>query len=79
MSPWALDWQTIGWIVFIVFFIVWEAVTGYAGPNQQLTHHLREVFDIAPVTWWIATGLWLWMGPHFLAPSLETWIHLVHK
>lgn len=71
-ATWDFDWQTWGWVGFIVYFAVWETVTGFS-EREQLTHHLQAVFHAAPVTWYIAAGLWLWMGPHFLWPGLERW------
>lgn len=70
---WDFDWQTWGWVGFILYFAVWEAVTAWAGPDEMLTDHLRDVFHSAPITWYVAFGIWLWMGPHFLWPGLEKW------
>jgi len=73
-SAWSLDWATWGWIVWIGFFGVWETVALMVGHNQELTEHLRPVFLFAPPTWFMAVGLWLWLGVHLLWPPLETWI-----
>lgn len=69
---WKLDHETWGWIIFMVYFAVWES---YTRGGEQLTNHLRPIFHTAPITWWMAFGLWLWFFPHFLAPALETWLH----
>lgn len=72
MSPpwtwqvWGLDWWTVGWIVWIVFFFVWETWALLAGNNQELTEHLRPVFLSSSLTWFIVLGVWLWLGWHFL-------------
>jgi hypothetical protein len=73
-STWKLDWGTIGWIFWIVFFVVWETLTLLAKDNQELTEHLRPVFLFAPVTWFMALGAWLWLGIHLLWPALELYI-----
>ncbi len=73
-APWGLDVWTWGWIVFIVFFFVWEVLSGLYGGAQQLTHHLRPVFLSVPFVWFVALGVWLWLGIHLLAPTLEEWI-----
>lgn len=74
-NAWKLDLDTWGWIAFILFFAIWETFTGIRGNRNQLTHHFREMIDVAPITWWLGFGVWLWMGPHFLFPALERWIH----
>lgn len=71
---WDLDLWTLGWIFFIVFFFVWEYLSSTYGGQEMLTDHLRPMFHAAPVTWYMAVGLWLWMGPHFLFPELEQFI-----
>ena len=71
-KSWDLDIWTVGWACFLLFFFVWEYLSGRFGDGREmLTDHLRPVFDSAPVTWYMAMGLWLWLGPHFLFPSLE--------
>lgn len=79
MSPaweaWRLDAPTWGWIVWLVYFAAletWAIVWG--APHHTLTYHLRPLFIVQPVTWFLALGLWLWVGVHFLAPTLEQWI-----
>jgi len=73
-SVWTLDIWTKGWVLWIVFFVVWETLTLRAGTGQELTQHLRPIFLSVPVVWWVAVGLWLWIGVHLLAPSLEDWL-----
>lgn len=63
---WELDAFTIGWIAWILFFVIWETITLIDGSNQELTEHLRPVFLSTPPTWFLAFGLWLWLGWHFL-------------
>jgi len=70
-SAWSLDIWTKGWIAWLVFFVVWETLALRAGDGQELTQHLRPIFLSVPVVWWIAFGLWLWVGIHLLAPALE--------
>jgi hypothetical protein len=71
-NVWAIDGWTLGWITWILFFILWETLALRAGTGQELTQHLRPVFLSIPIAWWLAFGLWLWVGIHFLAPALET-------
>jgi hypothetical protein len=70
-SVWELDGWTTGWLVWILFFVVWETLSLRAGTGQELTQHLRPVFLSAPVVWWVFFGLWLWIGVHLLAPAIE--------
>lgn len=70
-SVWRPDWVTLGWIVWLVFFFVWETITILRGQQEALTHHLRPLFLEHPLTWWLGLGVWLWLGVHFLAPALE--------
>ena len=70
-SVWQLDVWTKGWIAWLAFFIVWETLSLRAGTGQELTQHLRPIFLSVPVVWWVAFGLWLWVGVHLLAPSIE--------
>jgi hypothetical protein len=64
---------TIGWVVWGVYFAVWETWTSLV-EMEMLTDHLRPVFHAMPVIWFLGLGLWVWMGIHFLAPSLEGWL-----
>lgn len=73
-APWDLDVWTLGWDFWIAFFIIWETASGIWGEQEQLTNHLRPVFLSAPVIWFLAFGIWLWLGVHLLVPTLEAWI-----
>lgn len=66
-GSWSLDVATAGWIAWMVFFVVWEAV-GIATPirGDTLTEHLRPIFQAQSLTWFLTFGLWLWVGFHFL-------------
>lgn len=64
-SAWDIDLFTVGWIIWMVFFLVWETVGIITGAENTLTYHLRPVFIFTPITWFVAVGLWLWMGFHF--------------
>jgi hypothetical protein len=66
------------WLVWIVYFFVLETVTLLAGTNQELTEHLRPVFLSAPLTWFIGVGVWLWLGVHFFAPSIESMLNRIN-
>lgn len=63
-SAWDIDVFTIGWIVWILFFAVWETVGIMAG-REALTNHLRPVFIATPPVYFMTVGLWIWMGWHF--------------
>lgn len=68
-SAWELDWLTIWVSLWFLQFALIE-VFG-ASSDNMVTDHLRPVFHAAPVTWYLALGTWLWLGPHFLFPALE--------
>jgi len=70
-SVWQLDRFTVGWIVWLLFFIVWESWALSQGYRGTLTAHLRPVFLAWPLSWWLAFGAWLWIGVHMLAPAIE--------
>jgi hypothetical protein len=70
-SAWKLDMFTWGWIVWLAFFAVWETMALMKDETHTLTFHLRPLFVEHPTTWFLALGLWLWLGVHFLAPALE--------
>jgi hypothetical protein len=65
-SAWNIDVFTIGWIVWIVFFVVWEVAAIIAGATNTLTYHLRPLFVNAPITWFLTLGLYVWLGFHLL-------------
>jgi len=71
-NSWGWDHTTAGWWGFILYFIIWEAYTGFYHRGEMLTYHLRPLFLTAPVTWWMGVGLWLWVGVHLLAPAWES-------
>ena len=74
-NPWA-SWQnasglTWAWVAWLLAFAVLEAIALINDDRWTLTYHLRPVFTEYGVTWFVALGLWLWLGVHFLAPSWE--------
>lgn len=71
---WELDAITWGWIAWIVWFLAWESYALYVRTGQELTEHLRPVFLTHSLAWFLAFGLWLWIGVHLLAPRLEAWV-----
>lgn len=76
-NTWDLDIWTYGWIVWSLFFFVWEFLSAHfagQGGGEMLTDHLRPLFHVAPVTWFMVFGLWVWLGIHFLAPTFERWL-----
>ena len=58
-------------------FFVGEMLSRMYGGNEMATDHLRPLFHAAPVTWWIAFGIWIWLGFHFLWPAGEAWLFRV--
>lgn len=72
--PWDWDVWTIGWVAWMAFFFLWEVASRRWGGKEMLTDHLRPVFLSEPLVWFIAFGLWLWIGVHLLVPTLESWI-----
>ena len=74
-SAWGLDAPTWAWVAWWVWFFCWEAWAIMSGqPSHTLTFHLRPLFIEHPVTWFLAFGLWMWLGVHMLTPSLEQWL-----
>lgn len=71
-TSWGWDHTTAGWLVWIVYFAVWETYTGLYHNGEMLTDHLRPLFLTVPVVWWLSFGLWLWVGVHLLFPALES-------
>ncbi|AYY11622.1 hypothetical protein EF847_01640 [Actinobacteria bacterium YIM 96077] len=72
-SSWRLDHLTWGWILWILFFVVWETYTLWKHPGQELTAHLRPLFQTQDLAYFLAVGLYLWLGWHFLVDGL--WIN----
>ena len=58
----------------MLWFAVLETASLLWWRGEELTAHLRPLFLEHPLTWFVALGLWLWLGAHFLFPSLEVWI-----
>lgn len=72
---WAIDAHTIAWIGMLTWFAVWEGIAlSHHEYLDTFTAHLRPIFISWPITWWMAIGLYVWMGVHLLVPSLETWL-----
>lgn len=69
-EPWKLDLTTWLWIAWLVYFAVLESVTLMQGRDQELTTHLRPVFQSMDLAYLLAVGLWLWLGKHFLIDGL---------
>jgi hypothetical protein len=74
-SAWGWDAFTAAWVIWMAAFLVIEFAALWLRPGQELTAHLRPVFHAYPITWFLALGLWLWLGVHFLWPSLERFWH----
>ncbi len=68
-DAWRLDVYTWCWIVWLLAFVVLETWSLRSG--NELTAHLRPLFLSVPVVWWMAFGLWGWIGIHLLAPAWE--------
>lgn len=69
-EPWKLDLTTWLWIGWLVYFAVLETVTLMQGKDQELTTHLRPVFQSMDLAYLAAVALWLWLGKHFLVDGL---------
>lgn len=70
-SAWRLDGWTIAWLAWIVAFFALETVTLVTRSHNELTAHLRPLMQADPLTGFLALGIWLWLGYHFL---LQGWI-----
>lgn len=80
MTGWhAWDWDlvTIQWVVLGLWFLALETYTLVWRPGQEATAHIRPLFLEHPLTWFLALGLWLWLGIHFLVPVAEAWLREV--
>lgn len=75
-SAWRWDWFTALWTLWIVAFFALETYTLAIRSHNELTAHLRPVIQFAPPVWFIALGLWLWLGFHFLVQGMD-WKALV--
>lgn len=66
-KAWQLDAVTWGWIVWLAWFAVLETHALIVdAKHDALTAHLRPLFIEHPLTWFLAVGLWAWLGWHFL-------------
>ncbi len=72
-SAWQLDHITWGWIAWMIFFFGWETYSLVFHKGNELTAHLRPVFQTYDLIYFLAVGLWLWIGWHFLVDGL--WTH----
>lgn len=70
-EAWRLDGWTWAWILWLAWFAAIETAALATGSRNELTEHLRPLFLSQPVTWFLAFGLWLWIGVHLLAPTVE--------
>lgn len=70
-DAWKLDGWTWAWIAWIVAFFVLETWTLAARSHNELTAHLRPVFQYAPPVWFVGIGVWLWLGVHFLVQGVD--------
>ncbi len=62
----ANHWYTIGWIGWIIYFVVLETI---AVIDQDTGDTLSEhVWFVAyqPVIWWLLAGFLMWLTLHFL-------------
>jgi hypothetical protein len=78
-AVWNLDGPTIWVYLLLLQFAALEILTSGGSPieswrDQMVTDHFRQVFHAAPITWYLGVALWLWLGPHFFWPALESWI-----
>lgn len=69
-KAWQLTHVTVGWAVWIAFFIGWETYALWRHRGQELTAHLRPMFQEHPLMWWLTFGLWKWLGWHFLVEGV---------
>lgn len=78
-AVWRFDLPTL-WVYFWMFqFVAIEYLTSQVSPvedwqGQMVTDHWRVVLGSAPLLWFVGFGVWVWLGIHLLAPTLEAWI-----
>lgn len=72
-DSWKLDAFTWGWIIWIAYFAIWETYTLVWHRGEELTAHLRPVFQTYDIVYFLVVGLYLWIGFHFLVDGL--WLH----
>ena len=70
---WNWDIHTALWVFWMIQFAVYETYTLIWFRGQELTAHLRPVFQTFDLVYFLAVGLWLWLGWHFLIDGL--WSH----
>lgn len=72
-AAWGRDPFTWLWVFWIAFFVALETVTLIWFRGQELTAHIRPVFQaggaLSPA-WYLGLGLWIWLGVHFLVDGL---------
>lgn len=69
-ESWRLDIWTWLWIGWMVYFVVLEATTLALGNRNELTAHLRPVFQSMDLAYAMAVAAYLWLGKHFLLDGL---------
>lgn len=69
-EPWKLDWTTWAWIIWIAYFVVLETVTLVQGKNQELTSHLRPIFQSMDLAYLLGWATVFWLAKHFLIDGL---------
>lgn len=66
-AAWYWDWQTALWSAWLLWFFVLESVALWTpAPLDTATAHLRPIFQLHPLAWFLTMGVWLWLGFHFL-------------
>jgi hypothetical protein len=55
---------TIGWVVILTAFVVWEAVGLMVGRGWPTLSHITREVTRSPVGRWVLFGAWLWLGWH---------------
>lgn len=72
-TAWRPDFFTWAWVAWIAAFAVLETWALWQGRGQELTAHLRPLFQgggaLSPL-WFIGLGVWIWLGLHFLVDGL---------
>ncbi len=71
-EAWKLDAITWTWIAWMLFGLLFEIFVLVFFRGQELTAHLRPVFQTSDLAYFTALGFWLGIGYHFLVSGL--WI-----
>lgn len=71
---WDWDWTTAAWVAWMAAFVVLETVTLAQGKGEELTAHLRPVFNQHLLVYLLAWAATVWLQVHFLLPALERWV-----